>query len=229
MPLRPLAPELWTEAEPMRFYGLPIGRRVTVVRLASGQLAVFSPLRWSAARQAEWEALGPVALMVVPNRWHDRYFDEYFSRLPHCRWAASAGVRANHVDWPLAPLEECADLLGEFDRLTLPGLPSIEETVFRHRPTRTLIVADLLFNVGPGAPPLTRLLFALAGLHRPGPSRLERWLIRDRAAFAAAWEQVLGWEIDRICVGHGEVIQRDAAQVLREAYAFLRGHAVKKS
>lgn len=222
MLLQPLAEHVWTDAEPMRFYGLPIGRRVTVVRQAAGGLIVFSPLRWSAARQAELEALGRVDLMIVANRWHDRYFDEYLPRLPRCRFAANPAVRANHAAWPLRPLEECADALADFEWRTLPGLPVLEETVFFHRPSRTLIVADLLFHVEPGADRLSRTLLALAGLGgRPGPSRLEKLLVRDRAAFAAGWREVLAWDPARVCVGHGRVIEQNVPQVLREAYAFL--------
>ncbi len=222
MPLQPLADNVWTDHEPMRFYGLPLGRRVTAIRTLSGEVVVFSPLRWSPAREAELAALGKVTLMVVPSRWHDRYFDGYIDRLPDCRFTGSAGVRANHGAWNLASSESCAKTLGEFEWCTLPGMPHVEETVFFHRPSRTLILADVLFNLGAGDTATTRVLYRLAGIGpQPGPSRLEKFLIRDRRAFAEGWRRVLAWDVARVAVGHGQVIDRDANRVLREAYAFL--------
>ncbi|ATC65249.1 hypothetical protein CMV30_15525 [Nibricoccus aquaticus] len=222
MPLELIADDVWTDHEPMRFAGLPLGRRVTAIRTQADEVVVFSPLSWSHARQAELEALGKVSLMVVPSRWHDRYFDQYMDKLPGCRFAGSAGVRANHESWNLVPLESCAETLREFEWYTLPGMPSVEETVFFHRPSRTLVLADVLFNLGLGETMTTRLLFRLAGIGpSPGPSRLEKFLIRDRRAFAEGWRRVLAWDVARIAVGHGQVIDREAKRVLREAYAYL--------
>lgn len=222
MPLQPLADNVWTDHEPMRFFGLPLGRRVTAIRTQAGEVVVFSPLSWSSAHQAELEALGKVSLMVVPSRWHDRYFDQYMGRLQGCRFAGSAAVRASHAAWNLAPLETCAETLREFEQCTLQGMPNVEETVFFHRPSRTMILADVLFNLGAGDTATTRLLFRLAGIGPlPGPSRLEEFLIRDQRAFAESWRRVLTWDVARVAVGHGQVIDRDALRVLREAYAYL--------
>ena len=222
MPLQLLTDNVWTDHEPMRFFGLPLGRRVTAIRTQANEVVVFSPLSWSPAHQAELEALGKISLMVVPSRWHDRYFDQYLDKLPGCRFAGSAGVRANHASWNLTALESCAQTLREFEWCTLPGMPNVEETVFFHRPSRTMILADVLFNLGAGDTVTTRLLYRLAGIGpRPGPSRLEKFLIRDQRAFAEGWRRVLAWDVARVAVGHGHVIDREANQVLREAYAYL--------
>ena len=39
-----LAEDLWVEARPLRFFGVEMGTRMTVVRLADGGLWVHSPV-----------------------------------------------------------------------------------------------------------------------------------------------------------------------------------------
>jgi hypothetical protein len=97
----------------------------------------------------------------------------------------------------------------------------VREHVFLHRPTRTLIVADLVFNFGPKSSRLTRSLFRWGGGIRafPGVSRYFRFSIRDRAAFARSVQQMMQWDFDRIIVGHGDIIESSGKNKLAAALA----------
>jgi hypothetical protein len=217
-----LVPDLlWTEAEPLRVLGLPLGRRVTVVRGDSGRLVVFSPLRPTEANFAALRSLGDVGVFVVTNLVHDLWFDGWFGAFPEARFVADDVVRAGHPGWPLTRLEAGDPTLAGLEFRLLDGMPRVRETVFLHRATRTLVVTDALFNLtvparGPG-----RWLLAAAGMaHPPGPSRLFRWAIRSRARFEASVRGVLGWDFDRIMVGHGGVVEREGREVWARAFAY---------
>ena len=44
-PLRALAPDLWVADRPQTFYGLPVGTRMTVIRLPGDRLLLFQEQR----------------------------------------------------------------------------------------------------------------------------------------------------------------------------------------
>ena len=106
--------------------------------------------------------------------------------------------------------------------LRLEGVPSMEEHVVFHRPSRTLIVADLFFNFGPQAPAWTRFLMRLAvgKKHDPGMARSMRLTVKDKPALRRSLDAMMAWDFDRVIVGHGEIIESDgkrqAAEALRE-------------
>jgi hypothetical protein len=108
------------------------------------------------------------------------------------------------------------------DQHLVRGMPRLNEVVFLHRPSRSLIIADLAFNFGPDAHWAVKLLFRLGGTWgRFTPSRLERCLMKDRAAVRASIQRILEWDFDRIIVGHGPNIETGGKAALREAFAFL--------
>lgn len=109
---------------------------------------------------------------------------------------------------------------GEVDILALAGKPKDPEFVMLHRASRTLIVADLLFNVTKDAP-LGPRLFGWAAVksqrHEPGLPRSETHAIEDQAAFRVSMDTVLGWDFDRVIVAHGEPIETDGKAKLTTA------------
>ena len=92
------------------------------------------------------------------------------------------------------------------------GLPKVRERVFFHRPSKTLIVADLLFNLPPEVGKWTLgFMRAMAGMRGyPGMSRLFRLCIKDRSAFVASMREIAALDFERIVVAHGEPIVDDA-------------------
>ena len=88
-----------------------------------------------------------------------------------------------------------------------------------HRPSRTLIVADLFFNFGPEAPAWTRFLMWLAvgKKHDPGMARSMRLTAKDKPALKRSLDAMMSWDFDRIIVGHGEIIESGGKQRAAEA------------
>lgn len=217
------ADQLWTDYSPLKLAGLPVGRRLSVARNAHGKLVVFSPLRGSPKNVTALRQLGDVAAFVVPSRFHDLFFPDYFAAFPTARFLGNRGVIAEHPDWPLHEITADLPELAGFDSLLLAGMPKMDEQIFLHRASRTLIVADALFNVPQPAGLLARLVGSLAdiGGGAPRQSRFGRINVKDRAAFAAALRAIATWDFDRIVPGHGEVVESDGRRVWREAFRAL--------
>ena len=210
---------LWTEFQPLRIFGLPLGRRMAVVRASDGRLVVFSPVRFSKEIQMQLDALGDVCAFVVPSRLHDLFFDEYFPVYRDAVFFGSQASIKDHPKWPLVPFEKSASLLADFSIIPLKGMPRVQEHLFLHARSRTLFLADAFFNLPQPSGLFAGMMLRLAGIgDRPRPSRLFRSLIKDRSAFRASIEQVLLHDFERIVPGHGEVVESQGRQVFRDAF-----------
>ncbi|MGH7804337.1 MAG: DUF4336 domain-containing protein, partial [Candidatus Binatia bacterium] len=111
---------------------------------------------------------------------------------------------------------------GTIDQVLVAGFPLMNESVFFHRPSATLLVSDLAFNVGAESPPLTRFAFRLTGAYgKLGPTFVERLAVRDRAAFARSLSRNLAWPFERVVVAHGEVCEHEAKERLARGYSWV--------
>jgi hypothetical protein len=226
-PLRPLGPELWVAERPQSFYGLPVGTRMSVMRLADGSLLLHSPVSLDLELRKQLDALGPVRFVVVPNRVHHLYAGAVEASYPDVRVWVAPGIsekRPDLVHQAVLDDEAPVEWRGQVDQVFFRGRPYENEVVFHHRASRTLILCDLAFNFREGTHPLTRILMQMIWSYdRFGPSRLDPLLIRDRAAARASLEKILAWDFDRVVLAHGDVLERGGREALRTGYAWLLG------
>jgi hypothetical protein len=223
--MRQLAEDLWVVERPLRFLGLEVGTRMTVVRLRDGSLFLHSPVALDDILQAEILRLGPPRHAVAPNRFHHLFIGDYRRAFPEVRLYAAPGLPHKRTDLAFdavlsdEPEPQWADQL---DQEHFKGFPVMSEVAFCHRASRTLITSDLAFNLGPEAPFVTRVAFRMVGGYgRLGPSAVEKILIRDRLQARASLERMLGWDFERIVVAHGTVLESGGPEALRKGYRWL--------
>lgn len=210
---------LWTDYQPMRFLGVPIGRRCAVARSTAGELVVFSPLQATPETTAALRSLGRISAFVVPSLFHDRFYEDYFPLFPEAVFLANPAAMASHRAWPLQKLSADIPQLSGIRFVEMKGMPRLQEHVFLHEASRTLIVADAIFNLRKSDGWSHRFALLAAGIKEtPGLCRLFRTLVRDRKALADSLETVLAWDFDRIVPGHGEVIETRAKDILAHAF-----------
>ena len=225
--LQELAKDLWVVGTPLRFGGLEIGSRMTVVRLTGGALFLHSPIALDRALRGELDALGQVSFVVGPNRFHHLHLGDYAKAYPDAALFAAPGLETKRKDlqWEAVLGDDApTGWSGQIDQLFFRGFPVANEVAFFHPASRTLIVSDLAFNIGAEASAMTRLAFrALRAYERFGPSILERLLIRDRTAARKSLERILEWDFDRVILAHGRVRENAGRDGLRAGYAWLLG------
>jgi len=219
--------DLWISDSPLRFLGLEVGARMTVVRLPGPRLWLHSPIAPTEALLREIDALGPVACLVAPNRLHHLFVGEWQRAYPNASLHVAPGLDTKRADLAIdAVLGDEPDPAwqGVVDQVLVRGFPFANEVVFFHRPSATLIASDLAFNVGASSPPLTRLVFRAAGTFgRLAPTLLERLLVRDRSAFRDSLERILAWSFERVVVAHGEVSEHGGREELVRGYSWVLG------
>lgn len=226
-PLRPLAPGLW-EVEQLRRSG-PVRQRLrmTVVALAGGGLWLYSPVEIDDGLARQLAAAGDVAHIVAANRYHHLFAGAAKRRYPAAKLWAVPGLPEKRTDLkfdqvlsddPSQPWPWAADL----ETLVLTSVPRFSEAVFFHRATGTLICADFFFNICEEQSFLARLVYRLIGVYgRPAQGLFFRKSI-DRRTYRPQLEAILGWDIQRISMSHGDVLDQRAREVLGEVVAPFR-------
>jgi hypothetical protein len=224
-PARELHPDLWVAESPLRFLGIDVGARMTIVRLPDQTLWLHSPIAAASELVQQVAGLGPVAHLVAPNRFHHLFVSEWKQAFPEASVFAAPGLDSKRPDLASAAVLGDAPEPGwadAIDQIRIEGVPLANEVVFFHRPSATLIATDLAFNIQASSPPLTRFAFRLSGAYgRLAPTVIERLIIRDRPAFRRSLERILAWPFERVVVAHGEVSENGGREQITRGYEWV--------
>ena len=216
---------LWLLPYPVRLGGARFEARTTIVRLGDGALVVHSPGPLDDTVRDWIRTLGRVVLVLAPGNFHHLHVSAWQHGFPDAATWICPGVDrrapALRFDGVLgarlpAPMQDSFSQMLERARL-------MSEVALLHRPTRTLLLVDLVEWFGDDTPGVNWLLRAgmkLAGMwNRPTPApeyRIGGW--RDRAVARASLERILAWDFERVVIAHGALIERNAKAVLRQAW-----------
>lgn len=214
--------------------GFHMPTRMTVLPLEDGGVALVSPIRLDEDVAAKIEASGPVRYLIAPNLLHHLYLGAASERWPDARVLAPAALRAKRPDLRIdAELEEGlpADLSRSVRAVKIEGAPSLDEVVFFHEPSRTLVVTELAFNITKPEGLMAHVILFLVGCHgRLAQSRAWRMFVKDRAAAARSARTVLGLGFETLVVAHGDIVEANARERLEGALAWmLRGEALARA
>lgn len=233
--LKPLAPDIWIVDGPFEYLKvagirlpLPFTTRMTVVRLAAGNLFLHSPIAFETRLADALRALGTVRHLVSPNQFHYAHIGEWSQAFPDAISWASPGVRkrarARHIAVDFArdlAADPPEDWRSEVDQTLMPG-GIFKEFIFFHRASRTLILTDTIINLEPGKIDQPwRALTKLTGMAAPDggiffgmrlPMRLQG--SRTRAAI----RKIEAWRPERIVLSHGRCFERNASTVIRRLF-----------
>jgi hypothetical protein len=221
--LTPFADEVWVEAREAKFLGVETGTRMTVVRLPDGGLFVHSPVALDDATRRFVDGLGEVRAVVAPSVFHHLHVGDWMRAYPGAVFGACPGL-----EWKRPDLAFSCVLADQPHPAWARDLEQVyfsarreNEVVFFHPRSRTMICSDALLNLSRHPSVRTRILARLTGNMAPGAGWPERLMIRDRGLARRQVERILAWDIDKIVLAHGDVVEGDGREVVRRAYAWL--------
>jgi hypothetical protein len=199
--------------------------RMTALPLEGGGLALISPVPVTDTIAARVAELGPVRFLVAPNLLHYLYRADAAARWPSARVLAPRALATKRPDLRIdAFLEDGAppELAASVRVVKIAGAPIVDEHVFLHEPSRTLVLTDLVFHVTTPRGFVANVLLWLVGCHgKLAQSRAWRFFVKDRAAAAASVKELLSWRFDSLIVAHGAPVERDAQSRLAGALAWM--------
>jgi hypothetical protein len=163
-----------------------------------------------------------VRWLVVPNCWHHLGAP---AAAAHFREATLVGPASALRRNPLLKLElelhdgKFGKLVPEFDLLPLAGVPFWDETVLYHRPTQTLLGADIVCSAGGNDHFTWRFGARITGCYeriRVPPDARKK--LEDKEATARSLRAMLQRPFERLIIGHGDIIEQGCRDHLAQAW-----------
>jgi hypothetical protein len=217
-----VADRIWSLERPVWFSGARLRARTTVVRLDDGSLLLHTPAPPTDDWVGQLRTLGPVRWLMVPNRWHHLGAPAAAARFPEAKVLGPASARSRNkalrLDLDIRDAE-VKEQLPELEALPLEGIPFWDETVLYHRPTQTLLGADIVCWAGAEDHWTWRCGARLTGCYervRVPPDARKK--IVDKTAAARSLLAMLERPAERLIIGHGEIIEKGCRDHLAQAW-----------
>jgi hypothetical protein len=228
--LQEFGQDLWIVDGPnVRDMGFMFTTRMTFAKLSDGTIWVNSPVQVSPNVLKRITGLGPVKYLLAATPRHVWRLALWHSLFPEAElWTA----RTTPFTLKKAPLS-LAGILGDgppqawkndFDQLAFKGNPLIEEILFFHRRSHTVILDDLIqIHSRVRGKPFRNALFKLEGVESPnGGVGLDiRLSFIHRNLARKSLKKLLSWDFDKLIIAHGPCIEKDARTFVERAFQWL--------
>ena len=213
---------LWSIEYPLRSFGIQIRTRMTVIRLGDGSLFLHSPIPLTKQLQGRLEVLGPVRYVVSPNKFHHLFMGDYPRAYPNVRLYASPGLVEKRLDLRFQDILKNfpePEWKNDLDQTIFSASWLMEEVIFFHRLSRTLILTDFCFHVPAQASLIFKMIGKMAGVYKKfGPAPFLKWTTKDRISVRRSLEKILTWDFDRILIAHGPGIETNGKEIFQKVF-----------
>lgn len=218
---------IWLKKYPVRYAGCDLFARATFVRLLSGDVLVHSPGPLDTVTTNEVRKLGQLAHIVAPGSYHYFYVADWQRAFPDATTWICPGIERKRpgleFDWLLSDRSPEA-WRKEVDQVLVRGNRFIWEVAFFDRPSKTLILTDLVENIGDATEGVNlwlrlwwKVVTNMWNEAKPAPEYQMGW--NDKAAAKRSLERILAWDFERVVIAHGENLEGDAKRTVRTAWA----------
>ncbi len=217
---------IWIKEYPIRYAGMDLSSRMTVVRLSNGNLFIHSPCEIDENTRVSITRLGKVGFIVAPGSYHYLHVESAQQAFPDAETFICPGVERKRPEMIFGGLlGDRADerWRSDFEQVLVRGNRFIREVAFYHKPTRTLILVDLIENFTDDTPDVSwililwwKLFFRMWNNPKPAPEYQVGW--KDKKAAARSLRRILNWDFERIILAHGDLIENNAKAVATKAW-----------
>lgn len=212
--IRPIHTDVWVIERGYCIIGMDIGGKATIIRLSDNRLFIHSPVKLSPELKDEVDKLGTVSAVVAPNAYHMGFIAQWKKYYPNATFIAPVGTKEQKADVPFDQelgADNVADASYADDsliQLHLPCAPGMAETVFFHKPSKTLVVTDLIMPYPKeGVPWMTRLKHSVMVA---AFNNIYKFIVlKNRGALDECLEKIEGWEFETLIPTHGQVLMKD--------------------
>lgn len=214
--------DLWCLDSHFLVWGCKGSLRMSLIATPGG-LVIYSPVELDRAQIEQIKGIGRVSAIVAPNLYHHMFLRTCMAAFPTARVLVPEGLAAKIG--PIAGAEVMTEDLdlgasGDIAHHIFAG-HRLRETVLFHRPTGTLLTADLLYNFQSESFAAEKIFFRLIGSYgAPSLPFYHRFAVEDNASVRGLIEAVKGWRMRRIIMSHGRIVASDhAGEIFAGAWA----------
>ena len=218
--MRKIDTNIWVHETEFKLFAAEFGNRMTVLLLKDGTLLLHSPVKIEAELVKEVMKIGNVSYIVTPNNFHGLFAEDWASQFPDAiHYTAKEDDLKKGKDRALSELTSVVSE-EEIKLIKIEGAPKVNEYAIFHKSSGTLILTDMAFNIGSGAPLWTKIFFKLNGAYNSfGPTRLMKSMITNPVALCVSMSEILTFDFHRVIVSHGRILDIDAKETLRESFS----------
>ena len=215
--------KIFIDEIPLRFFGMQLGTRMTIIRLKNDKLFLHSPTKLNSKLIEKINNLGKVAFIVAPNKLHHLFLDSYAKQYPKAVFYAAPGLAKKRKDIYFSedlqdqPSKEWID---EIDQMIFKGCAFMEEVFFFHKISKTLIITAFKQSIHVHHNFFERIIGRIGGIYNnPSPPRdLRLMFYLDRKNTRQSIQRVNQWDFDKIIISHGKLITKNAKEVFNNAF-----------
>ncbi|MDY6940098.1 MAG: DUF4336 domain-containing protein, partial [Cyanobacteriota bacterium] len=204
------------------------------------ELAIISPIDIDRDVTQELDRLGTVKHIIAPNLFHYLFLETFKTLYPQAKIYAPSKLQAKIPNLSLdSPLENRSDYFsGELEYFLFAGvntwLPSgkspLNEYVFFHRESQTLILTDTAFYISKSFSPILQGIARVwGGYEQLRPSVLEKLATTEKVRVRRSAQTLLKWDFKRAIVAHGSIVERDAKWKFQEGYQWFLDELLERS
>jgi hypothetical protein len=219
--------QIWILEYPVRFAGMNLFGRMTVIKLDSGDLIIHDPCEIDDLVKNEIDTIGEVKYIVAPGSYHHLFVTDFQKKYPNAETFLCPGLERKRPDikfeWILGnkPDHRWGNVL---EQVVVQGTKYIWEVAFFHRPSKTLILVDLLENIGDDFKHPTgrvlrfwwKVVFKMWNNPKAAPEYQLGWGRKDIVKNGLS--KILNWNAERVILAHGELIEGNVNIVLGSAW-----------
>ena len=199
----------------MPLMSLPV--RSVVVATGKGQVLI-SP--GSKTTKEQYQGVGQIATIVAPNLLHCAGVPLATTCFPKAEVWGPEGARKQKPDmpWQKEMNEAPWPYQDEIFPIFIAGMPKVNETVFLHKKSKTLIVTDLCFNMQEVSGFGAWIILNLFGTYKKfGVSKFLVKFIKDHEAFRRSLDALFVHDFDNIVLSHGSNVLGGGKEKLKAA------------
>ncbi len=220
------APNIWLKEYPVRYSGCRFPGRMTVVKLSDDRLLIHSPCTIDSETRTEIEQIGNVGFIIAPGTYHHLHVPSCQVAFPTAKTYICPGIEKKRPDLVFnGVLGDTAepDWASDLEQVVVRGCRFIWEVAFFHRQSRTLILVDLIENIGDATPGTNWVLrffwkyvFRMWNVPKPAPEYQFGW--KDQSAACESLARILTWPFEKVIMAHGEPIVENARNTVEIAW-----------
>lgn len=223
---------LWVAEQPQKFMGLAVGTRMSVIRLEDSSLLLISPIEITPEIKQQLNSVGKVKYLIAPNLFHHLYLSEYRQIYPQAWVIAPPGLSTKQPELKIDKIftqdeiefnSEVEHTLFEgFQAFIFPKVRTVNEVVFYHPSSKTLIITDSAFNFDDSFPLVTQLAGRVLGSYQTlKPSRLEKIAVQDKQQLKKSIDKIMAWDFNRVIMAQVKIVETNAKEQLTAGYQWL--------
>lgn len=191
----------------------------TALRTSRGVL-VIGPGKKIREQETLITALGRVTDLIAPNLLHHISLLKAIQTFPQATIWGVDGFKEKRPDipWDKVLDETTWSYSDEVQVIRIQGMPKMQEAVFYHIESKTLVVTDLFFNLTDAKGIGAWVILNLFGTYRRfGISSFYLRAVKDRGAFEASLREIAKLDFDKIVVAHGKPVLKNARDLFDRA------------